>query len=260
MSKVGERMQRATRGEGAPIGFGAAQARRKEPTMLLALGLPPAQATRAGEAAASGADTVIFGPLADKRQAKELGKWVKAAGEAPCGLWLGAATAEEVAAAKKAGIDYVVLSLEALASAVLDEEMGYLLALEEGMADTLLRTLDGLPLEAAMVSLEPGPLTLRRQLDVRRLVGLARLPLFLRLAEEPSPQEMESLREVGVLAIVVDGGRAEVWPLLAGLRRAIDGLPPRRRRREERLEAVLPLGQAAGMAEEEEEEEEEEFE
>ncbi|MFQ5880427.1 MAG: hypothetical protein ACE5IZ_09680, partial [Dehalococcoidia bacterium] len=221
----------------------------------LVMQLPQDRAERACEAVAQGVDTIIFGPVADKRQASDIAGWAKAAGGAPCGAWLGPTAARGVAAIKDAGIDYVILSLDAAAAAVLDEGLGYVLALEEGVPDTLLRALDSLPLEAVTVALGTGPLTLRRQLELSRLAGLSRLPLFLRLGEEPTPQELESLRDVGAVAVLVDGEHQEAWSMLAGLRRAIDGLPTRRRRREERLEATLPR-QEAGMAKGEEEEEE----
>jgi hypothetical protein len=58
----------------------------------------------------------------------------------------------------------------------------------------------------------------------------------------------------------VDGRDPSAWGRLAALRQAIDGLPPRARRREERPQAVLPLRELVpSLAEEEEEEEGEEF-
>lgn len=224
--------------------------------MVLAVHLPPSQAERAADAISQGADTIITGPFVQGRKAQEMARYVKGANNNPCGVWLGSGTPAQISSAKKAGMDYVVLSLDAPATALLGEEIGYVLALEGEVPDTMLRSLDGLPFDALLITMEAGPPTLRRQLEIRRLAGLSRLPLFLRMANEPTAEELKSLRDSGVIAVVVDGDQQESWAALPNLRQAIDGLPPRRRRRQERLEAMLPLKQSPGLAEEEEEEEE----
>lgn len=222
--------------------------------MLLALQLPFSQGKKIADAGAQGVDTVIIGPNDGAIDVERWTKWLKPAEGTPCGIWLGASQPQDVAAAKEAGFDYVVLSLDALASSVLDEDMSYLLAAEEGLNDAMVRMLEGLPMDALVVAGGKGPWTLRWQLEVRRLVGLSRMPLFMLIEEELSSEDLESLRDVGVAAVVLDGGRKEVWPMLESLRRMIDELPPRRRGREDHMEALLPA--ISGVAEEEEEEDE----
>jgi hypothetical protein len=106
-----------------------------------------------------------------------------------------------------------------------------------------------------------GPLTVRSQLELRRVYILTRTPLLVPVRADIGAGDLESLRDVGVVGVAVDGHESDAWARLPALRKAIDGLPaPKTRRREERPEAVLPVGaMAPSSAEEEEEEEGEDF-
>jgi len=153
--------------------------------------------------------------------------------------------------------DFLVFDAETTsAEALLETEMGYVLALSGEPADSLLRTLDAFRLEGLWVDDWRGPLTVHRQMELHRVHLLSRTPLFVPVQPDIGPAELECLRDAGVVAVAVNGMEAGAWQQLGDLRQAIDGLPPRPRRREERPEAVLALGrESAPQAEEEEEEE-----
>jgi hypothetical protein len=69
--------------------------------------------------------------------------------------------------------------------------------------------------------------------------------------------ELECLRDSGVSLLLVDGDDTGALESLPSLRRAVEALPAPRRRREERMGAVLPRPADFAAAEEGEEEEEE---
>lgn len=248
MSKLAERIRKATRTEASPIGFAAAASRKPFPTMLLLARLPAAQADKAAQAVRQGADVLLF-----EGDASLKGKLVDVA-EVPVGVRAAALSSEALASLKEAGADFAVFEAEATAAeALLDEQLGFVLALGPDASDTALRLLKDLPLDALVIPPLEGPLTVQRQLDLKRLALLSQLPLLLEVPPQATAAQLRSLRDAGVIGVIVDG--ADEASRLAQLRQAIDGLPPRRRGREERAEAVLPAAayMAAGAEEEEEE-------
>jgi hypothetical protein len=173
-----------------------------------------------------------------------------------------AAASETTAALKQAGIDFLAFEAEAAsADVLLDSEMGYVLALADDPSDSLLRAMADFPLDALWLAEWQGPLTVRSQLELRRIYLLARTPLLVPVRADADAGDLECLRDAGVVGVAVDGRELGVWDRLPALRQAIDDLPPPRvRRREERPDAVLPVSALApSVAEEEEEEEGEDF-
>jgi len=261
MSKLANRIRKVTRMEPAPLGFGAAAARARPPALLLMVHGPASGLRPPTSLADSGLDAVLLSLNPEKEEA-EAARWAKAAGDIPCGVRVSAAAAETVASLKQTGIDFLAFEAEsASADVFLDTEMGYVLSLTGDSSDAILRAMADFPLDALWLGHWHGPLTVRSQLELRRIYLLARTPLLVPVRADIGAGDLESLRDVGVVGVAVDGHESDAWARLAALRKAIDGLPaPRARRREERPEAVLPVGALTpSSAEEEEEEEGEDF-
>lgn len=215
MSKLTDLIRRTARTEPAQIGF-ATTATKARPTVLLA-------ALVADSSVPAGADIVLVQGAA--------GTEPPAAGGATLmrGLWLQDG-AGDVARAREQGFDFVVFGgNEAPASVLLEEETGLVMQVQDELADSLLQALQWLPLDALLVRWE-GTLTVRRQLELQRLSGFSRKPLFLFVESEPAASELEALREAGVIAIVVDLAAAGGAARLEALRTTIDGLRPRPKR------------------------------
>jgi hypothetical protein len=95
-------------------------------------------------------------------------------------------------------------------------------------------------------------------MELQRISGLARKPLILPVSPQVTGGELQMLREAAVVAVAVEGDSKAAFDTLGSLRKVIDELPPRRRRREEHGEAILPrVPEAVATAPEEGEEEEE---
>jgi len=257
MNKLGEKIRRAMRLESAPIGFGPVVSRARIPSLLLMVHAPASRLRPPDDLTSKGVDAVLLSAANPEAEMGEVARWVKDAGDVPCGAQVLAPTAVEVAGLKEAGVDFLAFDAEATkAEALLETEMGYLLALSGEPSDSFLRAMEGFPLDGLWLYDWQGPLTVRRQMELRRLHVLSRMPLFVPVLADIAPSELRCLRDAGVAAVAVDGTNTDTWQRLAALRQAIDGLPPRVRRREERLEAVLPLTrEIIPQAEEEEEEE-----
>ncbi len=251
MSKLADLLKSSARAAPGALGFGASTP-KKTATMLLVALVGEQWANGTGEAVSAGADAVL---LTGTPGEKELAAAVAAADSRPCGLLDPQADAEAIAALRKAGLDFLTLGAEAPASALLDEKLALLLHLNEELTDIELRTLDSLSLEAIYLERSNGPLTIRRQMELRRVSGLARTPLLLAVQSDIEEQELLSLREAGVALVALDLRERGAADALRRLRGVIDGLPSRRSRNDER--GAVTIGQVASKEPEEEEEEEE---
>lgn len=250
MSKLADQIRKASHAAPAPIGFGAAAARTPQPTLLCLVHLSSHEAGKSGEAAAKGADAVIIEGI----EAGKVGDQAAKLGAAALGAHVPKATRKEVSALREAGVDFAVLDLQsALAEAMLEEKIGYVLALGKEADDTTLRLLGDLTLDALIVPATDGSLTLARLLELRRLAGLARTPLLVEVSPDASASHLQALRESGAAGVVVD---ASSIGRLEGLRQTIAGLPARGRRREGRMEATLPPPVVAVPSDDEQEEDE----
>jgi hypothetical protein len=249
MSKLGDRIRKTMRTEPAPIGFRAVRP-AKNPSLLVTVILDGEE--KFAEALEKDAGAVLLRkPKVDGIKAA-----TERAGEVPLGVWPDVVDAETVAALVEAGADFLAFDDESTpATALLDDKLGYVLVLRDGQDDTYLRVLESLALDAVLLDGWNGPLTLRKQLELRRVAGLTRKPLMLPVSLPIESSELECLRDAGVSILAIEGSDKALAEL-AKLLETIEALPGPRRRRESSLEVLLP--RAAEMAAEEEEEEEDE--
>jgi len=233
------------------MGFAAAASSKPSPTMLLLARFSADQADKAVEAVRQGADVLLFeGDVARLR-----GK-IKEMEDTPAGVFMEALSSDALTSLKEAGVDFVVFKAETTAAeALLDEQCGFVLALEPNPSDTVLRILKDLPLDALVLASVGQPLTVQRQLELRRMALLSQIPLLVEVPSSLTAAHLRSLRDAETVGVIVEGAAA--MGRLAELRQAIDGLPPRSRRgREERPDAMLPAATPVVAGGEEEEEDE----
>jgi hypothetical protein len=230
VSKLAERIRKASRTAPQPIGFGAAKA-ANEPTVVL-LGVAR-DAKDAAELARRGADAVIV---------------EKAGGGAPdgaiAGTWLdGQSDARQL---KEAGFDFVAFDADRTpATAVLEEDVGYVIVLPKDATDTDLRALESFGVDAIDIGTIEGALTVRRQIELRRVHALTRKPLLAHVKGDIAPAMLQALRDTNVAVVAAEGADA-----VERLRKTIDALPPRSRRREEGDRPVPLVPRAAATDEE----------
>jgi hypothetical protein len=258
MSKLANKIRKITRMEPAPLGFGTTAARARPPALLLMVHGPASGLRPTTNLTDSGLDALLLS-LNPEKEAAEAARWAKTADDLSCGVRVPSAAGETAGVLKQAGIDFLAFEAEsASADALLDTEMGYVLVLVGDPSDTLLRAMADFSLDALWLADWRGPLTVRSQLELRRIYLLARTPLLVPVHADISAGDLECLRDTGVVGVAVDGHEHGAWDRLPALRKAIDGLPPpRTRRREERADAVLPARTLVPSSAEDEEEEEE---
>lgn len=240
MSKLADKIRKAARLDAQPLGFVTARA-AKEATMLL--GGIAADARAAAELANHGADFVIL--------TKAAASDGKSAGAPIAGALIEGDA--EAKAFKDGGFDFVVFDPDKTSStAVLEEEIGYVMIVPKDASDTDLRSIEAFQLDAIHVGEIKGTLTVRRQIELRRLFGLTRKPLLATVPAEISVPMLQALRDTNVIAVAVEGAAN-----IERLRKTIDALPPRARRKDEERPTPLVPRALAGDGDEEDEHEHE---
>ena len=232
MGKLADLIQRATRPAIAPLGFGTARS-KPSPTMIIVGVIDAKWKDVVRDATSSGATAVLLtgGPSENEMKAA-----AEAAGDSACGVVANGTTGLE-----EAGVDFVVLGSDAPASALQDEDLTFLLQVDEELSDIQLRTIEPLPVEALYLDGPGAALTIGRQMELQRITGLARTPMLTAPVSNVSRDDLLSLRDSGVLLLAVDMSASGATKTLAHLQELVGGLPPRRaRRRGEKAEVALP--------------------
>ena len=250
MSKLRDRIRDISRHR--PQAFGFAAMRATEPAssrqVLVVARVDGAQ--QAAAAVAAGADAVLHtGALS------HLAEVVGAAGSAVVGASVDAATAADVTAIREAGAHFLVCTDDQTeAAALLDQQVGYVLlaptsatpALSDTDHDARLRSFRALDLDGVLVGGLPQTMTVRQQLQARRLGELARKPLFVALSAAVSAATLELWRDAGVVAVVTDAA------VTAELATAADAVPAPRRATGDRAEAIVPAAPSGSALDDDE--------
>ena len=247
MSKFADEIRRASRPQPQSLGFGPARASAAGATMLL-VGMAR-DAKGAADLAKRGAPVVLVGS-GDRPAQTDAASGL----DAIAGAWIQGAGDDEAKRYRQAGFDFVIVDPNrAAATALLDEEVGYVMALPPDLSDAEVRALEGFQLDALYVGAISGTLTVRRQIDLQRYFALTRKPLMASVPAGISSAELQALRDTNVAAVAGEGGDG-----VEKLRKLIDALPPRTRRRDpDRPFAVVPTRAAAAAGEEDDEHEHE---
>lgn len=244
MPKLADLIQRATRGEPAPLGFSTGRT-KVPPTIVLVAVVP--QRWKQTVTGAADADVVL---LSGRPNDNELAEAVAAADGRPCGLL--DPDASGLAKLTGAGLGFAVLPLDTPASALQNHDLGVILRGSVDLTDVQLRTIDGLSIEALYLGQPPAVRTISDLLELRRLSGLARKPLLLHAPAAATQDDLLSLREAGAALLAVDmerGGPDE----LSRLREMINALPGRQRRKGDRPDVTVPSTSQASDDEDDDE-------
>ena len=235
MSKLSDKIRRSSRIEPQPMGFVTSRA-TSDATMVLVGRVRDARG--ASEMAQRGADAVILGSADRPASASDR----RDAGEMIVGGWIDGKAEQGAKSLKEGGFDFVVFDPDKTAStAVLEEDIGYVMAVPGNATDTELRTIEGFGLDAVDVGMLDGPMTVRRQMDLRRIFALTRKPLMASVPAQISQAELQALRDTNVVVVCVDSADA-----VAKLRSVIDALPARSKRRDEPDRPIAMVPRATG--------------
>ena len=234
MSKLADAIRRSQRVESTPMGFGAARPTLK-PSMLVGYFGPASYAARARDA---GAEFLLIDARGAALGASDAKSLREKAGELALGAWTSVAGSDAANALHDAGVDFLVVDDSAPAAAMLNEELGYVLALPSQPDEAFLRSLEPLSLEALLLGDVPSPLTVAGQVELSRAGALTRRPMVCDTPSSASKDDLLCLRAAGVAGVMTNAAG------LASLKETVASLPPRRARRDERTVISLPRGSA----------------
>lgn len=254
MSKLSTLLRRVARSEPSPLGFAAFTNRTKNPEMVVAVSIENLDLEATTAAATGGADFILLADGDLERDAEKI-KAITSALKVPCGLRVSKGSAWASETARGLGLDFLrIEDDETPAAALLDEELGFVLTIEQDTSDTILRILESMSFDALFAGSVDNPFTIRRQIELRRISGLAHKPLILSPEEELASEDLESLRDSGVAALLLEGDNMAA--MLPTVRSAVEAMRPRRRRREDRPSPTPTLPSVAhGDSEEDDEDE-----
>jgi len=227
MSKLIDFFNRVS-GAGAPtMGFLSRKAAApiKKLALIAVTGVPAEPCPKA--------DAVLVRPGEAKLTAAALKEIAAKLGDAPWGVTGGGDKAPK-------GSDFVVVPVTGLTAAVpQDEDTGKLIEVDSSMDDGLLRAVNDLPVDAAIVAdalEDSGPLTWHRLMIFAHVRHLITKPLVVPVAADISDADIKSLWNAGADGIMVAADAAR----LAALANSIAALPPRELPKKNTSDALLP--------------------
>ena len=250
MSKLLEKLERVSRDSTQALGFRAATAMTRGPSMVLIAALSQGDAKTATLAQQS-ADAVLVSVA--KLNGEGLRQIVDSLAEVPWGVSVKEVSAAELSQLREMGCDFLVFDAAKAPLALLREEkMAKIVEIQPSLADGLVRAIETMPIDAALIGAE-GELSIYQLMTYQHVGNLVRKPLVVSAPIDISNEDLEELLEVGIAGVVVKLER-EAKGKLSRLRQAIDALPPSRGRKG-KVEPLLPHVGESGIIELEEEEE-----
>jgi hypothetical protein len=242
MGELLDKLERASRGTVQPLGFGGAAKRQKVAPILLLGAVTAGDDAQAKLAVEGGVDGAIVVARNGQKQT-DVQKSMKALGEVTSGVWQ-----DEASPNDPEGSDFQVFSSDAtpLGSLGGDERTNVMHVVPD-LDDSLLRTLEYLPVDAFLVSLtDADKLTVGQLMRIARVRGATSRWLLAHLAMLPVKEELEQLRDAGVGGIVVDVASREAKDLQAVKETLLELSHESPNRKKHHRDATLPTSAMQG--------------
>lgn len=240
MSRLIDKLTHVRKAEPQPIGFIAVRAVIEKPRMQLVAFLKTENYEEVAEDLKP-ADAVVL-EITVPDDAALLEKKCRDKDGAIYGGWLKTASAEIIDPLLKSNCDFMVFPTTAPFVVTSEEKIGRILAVDLSINETLLRTVNDLPVDAVLVS-GPGPengLTLDYLMQVQSLVYLVRKPVIVPVSDSITQDELQALWNTGVTGAAVEIKDKKTAGKLAALRKSIESLNPVEARKKARAGVLLP--------------------
>jgi hypothetical protein len=239
MSELISRLEKIAKGSPTPMGFGAAARAEKVPCMAVVGLLRANHLKKADLAVKVKLDAVL---LEGDGLEKDLANISGALKSVPWGVAAEELDGKTAKALIEKGCDFFVVSPEKTQiEAMKEEKSAYLFPVPPDADDRFLRGVEALPVDAVILSLDSGdsPLTLQNFISIGAIRSMLDKYVFLKVATAPTSKELETLRDAGVDALVMDVEKSSEKALTELKERLLD-LPKPRKGRSERLNPLLP--------------------
>ena len=238
MSKLVEQLEKAGEPIPSPFGFGAVSRRRDSQTEIVLIGRADADGL--------GKNSPLLEAQVDGFLVS-LNSWNKRslssiAGSLADKLWGVSSTQidrDRADQLKEKGCDFFAFDAGSTAASVLsDDEPGKLITVGPELSEDMARAIQDLPIDGVLFSPEQdlSPLTVEKLMQIQAVRGLVEKPFAMMAPAELGAAELEALRDIGVMGLVVDLTSPHA---IESMREAIAKLP-RRRPRHQASRALVP--------------------
>jgi hypothetical protein len=124
--------------------------------------------------------------------------------DVPVGVRMEDAGQDEVAAAAKAGADFFIFDdARTHASALTNPDIGRVLILGADRQEDRLRAVAAIDLDALLVDADPTPITVREQIELRRVAALTGAPILINSPQAPDTSALAAWRDAGAPLVLV---------------------------------------------------------
>ena len=256
MSKLIDRLIQASEAVPPPIGFRAVKAAASsKPRMALIARIEATESAAPLADYVASADAVIMAPASAGKKA------ARSSPDTVWGLWWEEKGRQPVKGSAGAGADFVILPLNSAFDLPGTEKMGKIMLIESSLGEGLIRTINELPADAALLAEDEEAMptiTWHRLMLCQRLAELLTKPLLAAVPVSVGRDELEALWKAGVDGVVITVKAGEQVKRLKELRQIVDktDFPARPRKRVTALLPRIAEEPGAAIADDEEEEEE----
>ena len=252
MSKFVDNLKNLSVTSTSPLGFQPSARKADGAVMLFVAGLSVKDIKEAKMIVDVNADAGLI--LSEDLDSKLVKQVVNDLGDVPLGVFVKDAGEEKIAEIAGLGCDFTVFDDNAAAATLHNEGTGKFLIIEHSLDQGLVRAINNLDVDGVFINRgEESFITVKHMLLYQRFIELLEKPVIVILPSLPTSAELGSLWQAGIEGVVSPLGQS--IEALIELRKNINELPRRAKRRRGKMGVILPRhGISAGVEEGEEEE------
>ena len=240
MSRFIDKLKRLRQAEPQPMGFATSRVTPEKPKLQLVARLAAENLDKISDALTQ-ADAALI-EVGQSEDLAAVEKMCRAEKGIPTGVWLRVSAAEIVNKLTEISCDFVLFPTSFPLAVTEKEKTGRILELDSDMSDSLLRTVNDLPVDAVMLSIksEDTPLTLNRLMQIRRPSYMVNKPILISVPDSLSVNELQALWDMGISGVIIQSINQESAEKFAELRKRIDKLSPPNLHKKDKMSAILP--------------------
>ena len=241
MSKLIDKLDKATQDETKPLGFAAAMPKSTAAQMLtIARTKFDVEAKTIPEL---DTDAVLLLVDDASKAINSIKKTSKENLPAIWGIEAADISKKEADQLVNIGCDFIVLRLASPSPALSsDENLAKVVQVNPSIDDSMIRAISLLPVDAVMVQEEAPALviTVESLMQYSRITAMIQQPVLLSVSLKLEKDSLETLRDTGINGLVFDWSGASSNKKIAELKEAIQGLPEQRKKKKKRTNVTLP--------------------
>ncbi len=240
MSKFIEILTRSSQAAPQPIGFRTSQALQPKHRIQLVAAVTKSTPEALTDYV-TGADAALLKTPGPVPAASTLKKITSATPDIPWGIWLEEASQDELKKALKSCCDFVIFPAKAALATPPDDNIGTVIQIDTSIAEGPLRTVNDLPIDAVLVTLQPekdGHFTWHQLMLLQRFAGIITTPMLVSIPYGADNDELQLFQDSGIDGVVIETGPDQPSGEVNRLRQAIDSL--KTTHKHQKMDALLP--------------------